>query len=433
MRKEDTLRLDTHALAGRIEALSLKQWWLARAVGVSTKTVGRWVNGRVKRIDRENAAKLARALDLPLELLILAEEDEILATREEQRVAATLLQEKELLTLLSPSDNWELAESLIRATMQPNLPLRQLGRLYNLLSITAWRQGDYEEGRRHAERARQIGRQCDDRGILHKAACNLATIHSFIGPIQDARAAFELCVAEPAEFDTPADHAAALSNLGSVYRELGLFEPSRRLQMEAIEAYTRLGRDYNLAIAWTSLFVLEVDEGRFDAASTALDRAEHHASLAGYQRGLSQCRVYRAELLARPMTDGTADAAGRCAEALDLLDRGLREIARHAVYDLTCHEIAARAYRHLGRMERAEEEISIGLERSEPFPFIHAMMLQEAARLRQALGDQPGARRHATEALRIFRALEIPNRMLVPPVPDMGARRADHAPLSRID
>lgn len=133
MRKEDTVPLNSHFVLRRIEVLGLKQWWLARELGVSEKTVNRWLTGRVKRVARYNAESLARQLGCRVEDVILPDETDVYATREEQRVAAGLLQERDLLGLLSPSDNWALAESLIKATMQPDLPLGHLGRLYNLL------------------------------------------------------------------------------------------------------------------------------------------------------------------------------------------------------------------------------------------------------------------------------------------------------------
>ena len=193
----DMLRLDTHALGERLRTQGAKQAWLAERVGVDRKTVTRWATGRVKRLDREHAVLLAEALGCAVEDLTVKDEADVLATKEEQRVAAKLIQERDLLARLAPTDDWKLAESLIRATLQPNLPLAALGRLYNLLAIAAWRQGKYDEALRHAERAREIGERAKDAKIVCGAVYNTAVVESLRGDHLAALASYERCLERP--------------------------------------------------------------------------------------------------------------------------------------------------------------------------------------------------------------------------------------------
>jgi tetratricopeptide (TPR) repeat protein len=178
---------------------------------------------------------------------------------------------------------------------------------------------------------------------------------------------------------------------------------SRCRQQEAIDLYGSLDRPYNLAIAWTSLFSLELELGRIDDAERALDRVDYYSNLVSYRRGISQSRVYRGEILARR---GDAGSARRT------IERGLDELREHTVYDLTCHEIAARACRLIGDTDAALAQIEKGLAASEPFPWIHGMMLQEGARLRLALGDPDGAQQMARKADALMEGLGIPERVL---------------------
>jgi transcriptional regulator with XRE-family HTH domain len=150
MRPQDTVRLDTHALVARFEASGLKQWALAERLGVHRKTVSRWLTGRIQRVERVNAEALAQILACPLDALLVGD-GAVYATAAEQARAASLVRERELVELLSPTADWELAERLVKATLRPELALDDLGRLYNLLSITAWRQQRYDEARGHAE------------------------------------------------------------------------------------------------------------------------------------------------------------------------------------------------------------------------------------------------------------------------------------------
>jgi transcriptional regulator with XRE-family HTH domain len=56
------------------EAKKLTQLYVASVVGVTTDTISRWENNRYPTIKRENGEKLASALEVPLEDILLTEE-----------------------------------------------------------------------------------------------------------------------------------------------------------------------------------------------------------------------------------------------------------------------------------------------------------------------------------------------------------------------
>lgn len=415
MPRSDTLPLNTHFLVRRVENLGLKQWWVARQVGVSRKTVSRWVNGRVKRIEAESADALASVLDCDVADLTLGDDADVLATRAEQRAAARLIRERNLVSLLSPTDQWQLAEGLIRAAMLPDLPLRDLGALYNLLSTVEWRQGRYPEATRHAARALDIAGRVGDRLMEIKAVFNRATIDSLLGHTTPALAGFERVLAIPEAFDSPGGRASTSSNVGSVYRSLLRFDDAIEAQRAAIETFTRLGADYNLAIAWTSMGVVLAEAGRLGEALDAFDAAVRHARACGYERGVTSSSIYRADV---------QSLQGRTTEARNLVETHLPDLAGYEVYDLTGHECAARVYRRAGDLARAREQIDEGLRRSEGFLEIRALMAAEWARLEQAAGDDAAATTAIELANGSFREADLPMRMLAAPVPEYGAVHA---------
>ena len=378
MRKEDTVRLDTHYLVRRIEVLGLKQGWVADQVGVARKTVSRWTTGKVKRLGRESATALAEVLGCALGDLTVADEADVLATKAEQAAAARLIQQQDLLQKLSPSDDWALAESLIKATLQPDLPARDLGRLYNLLAIAAWRQGKYDQGAQHAARARELGQRCGDPTVVHGAVYNQAVIDSLTGDHTAALAAYERLLKRPEHFESAREHAKVLSNVGDAYQSVRRFADSERAQRQAIALFTPLGLDLNLAIAWVSLGYVLTEAGRFDDALAAFTTAAEHAQAARYARGVDCAPIYAAD--PRSLRGETEPAAQAVRAALPGL-------ARHAVYDLGCHAIAARVLRRAGDHAGAQAQLDEGLRRSEPFPESHATLWVEQARLAQACGD----------------------------------------------
>jgi hypothetical protein len=77
--------------------------------------------------------------------------------------------------------------------------------------------------------------------------------------------------------------------------------------------------------------------------------------------------------------------------AAERVRRHLPELAAYDVYDLTAHECAARVFRLSGDLAAAREQLTQGLARSEPFPEIHGLMLEELARLERAGRDEEAA------------------------------------------
>jgi tetratricopeptide (TPR) repeat protein len=411
VRRIETVRLDTHFVARRVEVLGVKQWWLARMVGVDRKTVGRWLSGRVKRIAHRNAEKLAAHLECSLADITAPDGVDVYATREEQRAAAALLREKDLLQILSPSDNWDLAERVIKATMHPDLPLRDIGQLYNLLSIAAWRQGNYVEGAAHAERARELGEKLDDAGIILNAAQNLATIDSLLGRNVRALEGYEKCLARPEYFHTKRDHAKALSNVAMVYRDFARFGEGVAAQAKAIKLFEEPVLPFNLAIAWTGMGDVLTEIGCFSEARAAAGKARRYAAEAGFEKGLVTTLFYLGDV---------ACLQGDLGEARRLVEAGTEGLGKYEVYDLACHEIAARFYRRAGELDEAARRATYGLSVAEGFPTLRAGMLQERARLATAEGNPAGEVRYRGEANAIFEGTGLGARVRAEPVVEYG-------------
>lgn len=411
MKKEDTVRLDTHALGRLIETQNVKQWWLARMIGVDRKTVSRWVSGKVKRLDRQNATLLAKHLECRLEDLTAPDETDVYATREEQRAAARLVDEKDLLGILSPSDNWQLAETLIKATLEPNLPLRELGQLYNLLSIATWRQGHYDEGARHARRALEIGEQLGEKAIVFKSHFNMATIHSMQSRHRLSLELYARCLEQPGYFDSPRDHASTHFNIGMVYRDFARFPESLAAIDEAIRRFGELDLDFNLAIAWVGRGTVETELGRLDTARSSLERARHHADRGKVNRYQVATDLYLGEVLC---------LEGRIDEARPLILQGFEGLTRFPVHDLQCHEIVTRFHRRAGDLDAADRVYATGLAATAGFPTHHALLLQEGSRLAHARHDPVLAGARAGEANALFRGMDLEARVREAPLHEYG-------------
>src|SRR5262245_12569073 len=123
MKRDDTALLNLAALDNALRAQGVKQWWLADQVGVSRKTVTRWMTGKVKSVQTATLAKVADVLSVPLAALTLTDHADAFASRQEQAEAARLIEQERLLEILGPQGKWSFVEILIKATLSAQLPL----------------------------------------------------------------------------------------------------------------------------------------------------------------------------------------------------------------------------------------------------------------------------------------------------------------------
>jgi transcriptional regulator with XRE-family HTH domain len=87
--KSSTLCLDASEIRRIRESQQLTQLYVSKVVGVTTDTISRWENNRYPTIRRENALKLAEALEVPLEDILMKPEEELSEPPERQKKSAT--------------------------------------------------------------------------------------------------------------------------------------------------------------------------------------------------------------------------------------------------------------------------------------------------------------------------------------------------------
>lgn len=96
-----TVNIDGSAVRRIREANKLTQLYVAKVVGVTTDTISRWENNRYPSIKRENALKLAEALETEVENILQQPEAEQESVAEEQRRRAVWLVPMILLSLMT--------------------------------------------------------------------------------------------------------------------------------------------------------------------------------------------------------------------------------------------------------------------------------------------------------------------------------------------
>lgn len=99
--KSSTVCLDSAAIKRTREGMQLTQLYVSKVVGVTTDTISRWENNRYPTIRRENALKLAQALEVPLSDILLKPVEAVLPVEAESRKPPRLILTAALLFVLA--------------------------------------------------------------------------------------------------------------------------------------------------------------------------------------------------------------------------------------------------------------------------------------------------------------------------------------------
>ena len=168
--------LNSAWLRNRIAELGLKQWWLAEQLRVDKKTVGRWLQGRVRVMQRPHAQALAAVLGCRIEDFKLAADTVDLASADDQRAAAALLSSGLLIDKLGPVGDWDVVETLVKAVAVPDLPVHVLGELYHQLCVASWRQGKLDAAEHYNRATFEMANRCGDKRLLARAYASGANL-----------------------------------------------------------------------------------------------------------------------------------------------------------------------------------------------------------------------------------------------------------------
>lgn len=395
------LPLNCVFLKNRVIELGIKQWWLAEQVGVDRKTVIRWLQGKVKSIQRNNAEALAKVLDCRLDDLCLSDTAENLATMEDQKAAASLLSSSSLIERLGPIGEWDVIESLLKATIVPQLPLNILGDLYNQLTVASWRQSKIEQAEIYNAKALEIADRSGDKKIRAEALLSKGNLLSWRGKTASSIAAYHECL-KLSPFISDKTLGSIYSNLGAVLYEAGDLSEGLTYQGKAIERFQLHGMPTNFSIAYCHIAMIFLEQERWAEAQVACEKSKNFAARDDYRRGVLMCGLIEAELFARQ---------GLEQEALNQATRSLEGFSALGINEGLNFEFSGRVHRLLGHNAKAEEHVRHGINISRPFPvYLAALYLELASILKASGADQQMILDAATRARDLYRNCEAPIR-----------------------
>lgn len=135
---------------------------LARMLGLSTKSVQRWLNQSIKRMKIENLEKLARALNIDKELIT----KRVPFRPSPLNRSFEDLCSEHLLFNIAANDDWLTYASLLRSYDPKQLPSSQEAYLYKNLGIASMRLGKMNAAKVYLDKALALAETNDDYDLL---------------------------------------------------------------------------------------------------------------------------------------------------------------------------------------------------------------------------------------------------------------------------
>jgi hypothetical protein len=403
MRKQDTAALNTHALVARVEELGLKQWWLARKLDVTTRTVNRWMTGKVKRLSRDNLDRMVEVLKTPHDVLTVIDESDVLATRAEQTRAANLLVLPETENMFKASQQFGTYEQLLKATLHPDLTLRQLSVMYNQLLIVAAMQYKFDDARQFAERCIEYAQRSGDVGHEMSARTSLAVMDAEEGKLGEARKKLELLSDLQESIGAAVRHRANIQhNLCNAYRLIGDVKHAVESANFVLTYYGQHGNPEFVSSAFNTAALLARDTGKFGEAHTLLTLALEVRAQDAMPRDEAEFGIYQLEV---------QSLMGRTAEAAAALQPFLAKLQNFTYFADNYFVSAAGILRRAGALAEAEQLVAEGLTSPSTRRYERPLLLQELARICAARSDEKSALKFMSEANLGFKSCGMAKRV----------------------
>ncbi len=278
-------KIDKNKLQEKIRQSGMKQSLLAHKIGVSEKTISRWVTGKIFFIKYHNLEALSYALNCQKNDLLMLENKELIHT----------LLDEELLEKLSPYDNYEMVEQIFLHAFSTALDDETKCKAYLVLANANWKNTRYKEALDYLEKVFILASELKNDGLWFEYYYQLGTIESINGElkcIENLNKAFDL----RSYASTPVLIGKLSNNLGMMYREMGELETALTYMNEAYRYFEISEKYYNLCIACQGLMTIYNELENYEEVLRYGQLGRHYSRKSHYDQGYENIVLY--ELLA---------------------------------------------------------------------------------------------------------------------------------------
>ncbi len=402
MKKENTSPLNTSFINQRIKELDLKQVWLASKIGVDKITINRWTSGKVKRIASHNAKLLAQYLQCTVNDIILKNDIIAAGTNVEKESAIENILSDDLIAILSPFEKWDLAESIIKASIHPNIEPLKIAQLYNHLWCVNLNKNNFDQAIYFAYKALSISKRYVNKRMFVLSLFNIATAHVLNGNYNSSMSVYDYCVHNIEHLASQKEQAAIYNNLATLHQYYCNFNTSIDSFSKSVSLLAKEANYFKLCLTFIGIGDLYIEIGNIEEALSALSKAYDYAVKSNYRTGTIRSTFYKVDafIVSRQLD-----------EAVNMMKYDLNTLVENNIKDLHCYEILARYHRHLGNFNKALEIIQSGLNTCCSHPLEEARMLQEEARLALVMMNSKDESAFRKKANRLFKSGRLYDRI----------------------
>lgn len=279
-------KIDKNKLQEKIRQSGMKQSLLAHKIGVSEKTISRWVTGKIFFIKYHNLEALSYALNCQKNDLLMLENKELIHT----------LLDEELLEKLSPYDNYEMVEQIFLHAFSTALDDETKCKAYLVLANANWKNTRYKEALDYLEKVFILASELKNDGLWFEYYYQLGTIESINGElkcIDNLNKAFDL----RSYASSPVLIGKLSNNLGMMFREIGDLKKAIKYMDEAYRYFEISEKYYNLCIACQGLMTIYSELKNYEEVLRYGQLGRYYSKKSHYDQGYENIILY--ELLAK--------------------------------------------------------------------------------------------------------------------------------------
>ena len=294
--------INPHALKKIIRMQGVKQEWLAMQVGVTTRTLRRWLSGNTLWLRLDNFEALIEALGTESRDTILVSDKLPLGTKKDQLSSANSLKDIDVTSLFYGNFRFDLAEKIIRASAHPDLDKKAQSKLLLDLAEACLRQGKVEQARNYGNQALDL---CDSPQTRSTIIIRLSSIHLLAGD-------FELAINQLEEALDVSSRDK--KELVAIYHNLAmawLLEGSHEASLKYLELFFEeiksapddqsfnFRRASGYSLYFDYLMELDPNSEQLEEAAKALEQSDHYWYRINNSYGQAQNAMKRCSLIAK--------------------------------------------------------------------------------------------------------------------------------------
>lgn len=400
MNNAKTEILNREELALQMSRGAIKHLWLANKIGVSEKTLSRWVSGDVTRIRRSNLNKLADALGCDRATLIAFSEVDLYPTSKNRDVLVNELNNDSLLYELLAGSKIKLAVSLIKSACHSALPSGIISNFYIKLGYASLLHRESIKAKKYFVKGLDNAKSANNESLVFSANLGLATTFFFECKYKKCREYLSLC---EGGLDFSEKEKAHFYNTFSLYYlYIGDIDSCIEMTNKCIEECSASTASMEKSLFFSSALQLQAAcflfNGDIERAGLLSVKSLSLAEQSGYKRSIAVSKVYLAAVY-------TAEKKHR--QAMALMEEGLQLVSSQDISLPSLLSIAVYVCRAAGESERmdklAEYLFSLACEDSAPNAFaIYQLYLADVS-----LGDLAAAKLKLSQVTSIIATLEL--------------------------